>query len=57
MCGRKGGYSRERFAALVDPDTQLSDALAKISADCPKRNGGVYFGGEACGAIYPDMVR
>lgn len=55
-CGRKGSYSRERFAALVGPDTQLPDALARISADCRKRNVGVYFGGETCGAIYPDLV-
>ena len=29
MCGRKGNYNRERFAALVGPDTQLPDALAR----------------------------
>jgi hypothetical protein len=51
-CGRKDSYARERFATLVGPDTQLpDDALAKISADCPKRNGGVDFGGETCRAI------
>jgi hypothetical protein len=55
-CGRKGSYDRERFATLVGHETQLPDALRKISADCPKRDGEVYFGGETCGVIYPDLV-
>ena len=54
-CGREGVYKRERFAALVGPNTTLPDALAKIAADCPKRCNHSY-GADTCGAIYADLL-
>ena len=54
-CPRAGSYTRERFAALVGPNTTLPDALAKIAADCPKRCNHSY-GADTCGAIYADLL-
>ena len=36
-CGRHGQYSRAAFVEMVGAETELPDALARISADCPKR--------------------
>jgi hypothetical protein len=54
-CGRGGVYRRERFAALVGPDTSLRDALSRIVADCPERQTDGA-GADACGAWYPDLI-
>lgn len=36
-CGWQGHYSRDNFLELVGAETELPDALERISADCPKR--------------------
>lgn len=36
FCGRFGRYRKERFVALVGPDTELPQALGVIAADCPE---------------------
>jgi len=53
-CGRQGYYSRDRFVALVGADTELPDALVRISADCPKRQSVTLY--EQCTALYPDLL-
>ncbi len=36
-CGRQGRYSRATFVEMVGAETEMPDALARISADCLKR--------------------
>ncbi len=54
-CDRQGRYSRAAFVEMVGPETELPDALARISADCPKRQTPalVY---DQCMALYSDLI-
>ena len=55
-CGRQGQYSRAAFVELVGAETELPDALARISADCPKRQTSA-LAYDQCMALYPDLTR
>jgi hypothetical protein len=54
-CGRRGRYTRAAFGELVGAKTELPDALARISADCAKRQTTLAY--DQCMALYPDLVR
>jgi len=51
--GRQGHYSRDSFLKLVGAETELPDALERISADCPKRQSAAAY--DQCMALYPDL--
>jgi hypothetical protein len=53
-CGREGRYTRATFVELVAAETELPDALERISADCPKRQSGAAY--DLCMALYPDLM-
>jgi len=53
-CGRQGRYSRESFLELVGAETELPDALERISADCPKRQSAEAY--DQCMALYSDLL-
>ncbi len=55
-CGRQSRYSRAAFVEMVEAETELPDALARISADCPKRQTPA-LAYDQCMAFYPDLVR
>ncbi len=55
-CGRQGQYSRAAFVEMVGAETELPDALARISADCPKRQTSA-LAYDQCMAFYPDLRR
>ena len=52
-CGRHGRYSRAAFVELVGAETELPDALERVSADCPKRQSPLAY--DQCNALYPDL--
>ena len=54
-CGRQGRYSRAAFVEMVEAETELPDALARISADCPKRQTPA-LAYDQCMALYPDLI-
>ena len=54
-CGRQGQYSRAAFVELVGAEMELPDALARISADCPKRQTSA-LAYDQCMAFYPDLL-
>ena len=54
-CGRQGRYSRAAFVEMVGAETELPDALARISADCPKRQTPA-LAYDQCMALYPDLI-
>ena len=53
-CDRQGRYSLEAFVELVGPETELPDALAYISADCPQRQTTLAY--DQCMALYADLI-
>jgi hypothetical protein len=53
-CDRQGQYSLAAFVELVGPETELPDALAHISADCPQRQTTLAY--DQCIAIYADLI-
>ncbi len=53
-CGRHGRYSRAAFVELVGAETELPDALERVSADCPKRQSPLAY--DQCLALYPDLI-
>ncbi len=53
-CGRHGRYSRAAFVELVGAETELPDALERVSADCPKRKSPLAY--DQCIALYPDLI-
>ncbi len=55
-CGRQGRYSRAAFVEMVGAETELPDALARISGSCPKRKTPA-LAYDQCMALYPDLVR
>jgi len=53
-CGRQGHYSRDSFLELVGAETELPDALERISADCYQRQSAAAF--DQCMAPYRGLV-
>jgi hypothetical protein len=53
-CDRQGRYSRAALVELVGPETELPDALARISADCPQRQTPLAY--DQCMALYADLI-
>ncbi len=53
-CDRQGRYSLAAFVELVGPETELPDALAHISADCPQRQTTLSY--DQCMALYADLI-
>jgi hypothetical protein len=53
-CGRHGRYSVARLNEPLGPDAKLTDWLAGITADCPRRKAANY--NDQCGACSPDLV-
>ena len=53
-CDRQGQYSLAAFVVLVGPETELPDALAHISADCPQRQTTLAY--DQCMALYADLI-
>jgi len=51
-CGRSGNYKKSNLLKQYEPTAQMPDVLFDLSSDCPKRQSS----GEACGAIYPDLL-
>ncbi len=54
-CGRQGRYSRAAFVEMVEAETELPDALARISEGCPKRQTPA-LAYDQCMALYPDLI-
>jgi len=52
-CARQCLYRRKDFIDLVGAETNLSEALARISADCPKRRARKPY--DQCLARYPEL--
>lgn len=52
-CARQCLYRRKDFIDLVGAETNLSQALARISADCPKRRARKRY--DQCLAHYRDL--
>ncbi len=53
-CDQQGRYSLAAFVELVGPETELPDALAHISADCPQRQTTLAY--DQCMALYADLI-
>ncbi len=53
-CDRQGRYSLAAFVESVGPETELPDALAHISADCPQRQTTLAY--DQCMALYADLI-
>ena len=53
-CDRRGRYSRAAFVEMVGPETELPDALARISADCPQRQTSLAY--DQCMALYANLI-
>jgi hypothetical protein len=53
-CDRQGRYSRAAFVEMAGPETELPDALAQISADCPQRQSTLAY--DQCMALYADLI-
>ena len=54
-CGRHGRYSVARLAERLGPDAKLTDWLAGITADCPRRKSMDM--SDQCGACSPDLPK
>ncbi len=52
-CGRQGRYTRAAFSELVGAETELPDALARISADCAKRQTTLAYDEQAKASLTP----
>jgi len=53
--GRKGSYSVTRLKERYGADAKLSDWLARMTADCPKRNNVDW--SDRCAAEMPDLAK
>jgi hypothetical protein len=54
-CGRRGSCNVARLVERLGPDAKLTDWLAGITADCPKRRS--LDMSDQCGACSPDLPR
>jgi hypothetical protein len=54
-CGRKGRYSVARLIELYGRDAKLTDWLAQITSDCPKRKS--IDMSDQCAARYPKLCQ
>jgi hypothetical protein len=54
-CGRKGRYAVARLIEQRGSDAKVVDFLAKITADCPKKQAGNM--SDPCAARCPDLPR
>jgi hypothetical protein len=54
-CGRAGKYRVDRLVRDLGRDAKLTDWLANITADCPRKLKPGY--GDPCGARCPDLPK
>jgi hypothetical protein len=54
-CGRRGRYSVARLNERLGPDAKLTDWLAGITADCPRRHSVDM--ADRCTALCPDLPK
>jgi hypothetical protein len=54
-CGRKGRYSVARLIERSGADAKLTDWLARMTADCPKRHSVDM--SDQCAARCPDLIK
>ncbi len=54
-CGRRGRYNVARMVERLGPDAKLTDWLAGITADCPKRRSVDM--SDQCAALCPDLPK
>ncbi|MGP0088954.1 MAG: hypothetical protein ACLPKB_03185 [Xanthobacteraceae bacterium] len=54
-CGRLGRYNVARLVKQLGPDAKLTDWLARITEDCPRRRS--IDMSDQCGARCPDLSR
>ena len=54
-CGRHGRYRVEQLFVKLGPDTKLTDWIASLASDCPrKRSPGL---ADPCGVRCPDLLK
>jgi hypothetical protein len=54
-CGRLGRYNVARLVKQLGPDAKLTDWLARITEDCPRRRS--IDMADQCGARCPDLPK
>jgi hypothetical protein len=54
-CPRRGQYRVDRLVTLLGRDGKLTDWLAEVTADCPRKVDNNY--SDACGAKCPDLSK
>jgi hypothetical protein len=54
-CSRSGRYHVDRLMRELGPNAKLTDWLADITSDCPRKIANNY--SDACGANSPDLPK
>ena len=54
-CGRESRYMVRRLAAIRGLNARVTDFLAEVTADCPKRRSADM--SDQCAAALPDLAR